>query len=290
MASETRSTARWLNGPLAHGHSQDGRAKLLHRAATVPLRARQLPDERSQPGPIPVAVLHRQLGFQETSTPGTTRLVQHDMHDGHADLGQLDMLVGIVGRRRGELRLSTGTALRFDLDDLCGGQQGLAMPRVPWPGARSALRARTGRLFLIGRIGGGRTIGIAGALLQAGLECREPRFKGLDLFGLLLDDHQQMDDQLPHDEGRLFPAGRIQRQPFWQEYRGSHDTPSRTLNLATAWRIDAAFIEKKLEKFQQKVGGMPPSLLQGWPPEQLPQDSLLLLSAPLLFHRATYSG
>ena len=45
-----------LNRPPADGDSQHRGTKLLHGAATIALTARPLPDERCQPGPIPVAV------------------------------------------------------------------------------------------------------------------------------------------------------------------------------------------------------------------------------------------
>jgi hypothetical protein len=50
---------------------------------------------------------------------------------------------------------------------------------------------------------------MARALVQAGLEGSNPRFKGLDLRCLPLGNREQMHDQLPHDEGRLLPAGRV---------------------------------------------------------------------------------
>ena len=130
--------------PRLMGTPKTDRAKLLHRAATVPLTARQLPDERRQPGPIPIAVLRRQRGFEETATSGTARLVQDDMRHVHLDLGQLDHLVGIVRRRRRKLLLPTGTGLRLDLDDLRGRQQRLAMPRMSRLRAWSPLRGRGG--------------------------------------------------------------------------------------------------------------------------------------------------
>src|SRR5262245_36800967 len=44
---------RPLHGASADRYPQGGRATLLHRAATVPLRARPLPDQGGQPGAIP---------------------------------------------------------------------------------------------------------------------------------------------------------------------------------------------------------------------------------------------
>ena len=124
-----------LNRAPADGHPQDRCTKLLHRAAAAPLTPRQLPDEGRQPGPIPIAVLGRQLGFKEAATSGTMPLVQYDMRHGHLDLGQLDHLVRIVGGRRGNLLLPTGTGVRRDRDDLRGLQQGLAMPSLRNPSA-----------------------------------------------------------------------------------------------------------------------------------------------------------
>ena len=71
-----------------------------------------------------------------------------------------------------------------------------------------------------------RSAGIARALVQEGLEGPDPRFRGGDLLCLLPGNRAPMDDQLPHDEGRLLPAGRLQRQPFWQGNGGNHRTPA----------------------------------------------------------------
>ena len=90
------------------------------------------------------------------------------------------------------------------------------MPGVPWPSAWLPLPVGAGWPFLIRGIRGGGTIGVVRALVQAGLEGADPRLKGLDLRCLLLGYREQMHDQLPYDEGRLLPARRVQRQPFWQ--------------------------------------------------------------------------
>jgi hypothetical protein len=94
------------------------------------------------------------------------------------------------------------------------------------------------------------------ALLQTGLECGQTRFKGPDLFGLLLEAGTQLDDQLLYDERRLFPAGCVQGQPFWQKYGGGHDSPSRSRQMTAWWALDAPVIEKRPEKFQRKVAGL----------------------------------
>jgi hypothetical protein len=134
----------------------------------------------------------------------------------------------------------------------------LMMPRVPWPSAWLPLPAGAGWPLLIRGISRGGTIGIVRALVQAGLEGCDPRFKGVHLLCLLLGHREQLDDQLPHDEGRLLPAGCIQRQPFWQRDGGDHDTPLRAPHLAAASVIDAAVRESNPEKCQHKMGGRPP--------------------------------
>ena len=76
----------------------------------------------------------------------------------------------------------------------------------PAPGnAQGALPARAGGRLLMWRIGGGGTIGMAGALLQANIERGDPH-------GLLLDDGEQLDDQAAHDEQGLSPTGGIERK------------------------------------------------------------------------------
>jgi hypothetical protein len=120
-----------LNGPSADGHPpQDRRAKCLHGAATVARRARRLPDEGRQPGPIPLAILGRKLGLDQAATSGARRLGPHDMRHGHLDLGPLDHLVRRGRRRRRTRLLPIGTGVRRDLDALPGPQQRWAMPRM----------------------------------------------------------------------------------------------------------------------------------------------------------------
>ncbi len=62
---------------------------------------------------------------------------------------------------------------------------------------------------------------MAGALRHASVERGAPR-------RLLLDDGEQIDDPLAHDERGLFPTGRIKRKPCWQWDRGRHRTPHVT--------------------------------------------------------------
>jgi len=51
------------------------------------------------------------------------------------------------------------------------------------------------------------TIGMAGALRHVSIE------RG-DLHGLVLNDGEQLDDQLAHNEGCLFLTGGIGRKPY----------------------------------------------------------------------------
>jgi hypothetical protein len=59
----------------------------------------------------------------------------------------------------------------------------------------------------------------AGVLGHAG-------FERSDLRGLLLDDREQMDDQLAHDERCLFPTAGIKRKPCGKWERRRHRYPS----------------------------------------------------------------
>jgi hypothetical protein len=60
-------------------------------------------------------------------------------------------------------------------------------------------------------------IGMAGALRHVSVERGAPR-------RLLLDDGEQMDDHLGHDEQYLFPTGGIERKPGWEWDRSRHRT------------------------------------------------------------------
>jgi hypothetical protein len=83
------------------------------------------------------------------------------------------------------------------------------MPRMPWLGTRSPSRASAGDPLRIRWIGRGGSIGVVGVLGHA-------RFERGDARPLLLDDREQMDDPLAHDERGLLPTGGIKRYPYWQ--------------------------------------------------------------------------
>jgi hypothetical protein len=115
----------------------------------------------------------------------------------------------------GKLRLTARAAFGLDLDDHGGFQQGLTMPEVPGLGARFALGASAGWPLLIGRIGRGGTIRVTGALLQVGFERCDPRPQRVDPCFQVLDDLQQLQDQVAHDEGDLCPTGGLSQRPCW---------------------------------------------------------------------------
>jgi hypothetical protein len=78
--------------------------------------------------------------------------------------------------------------------------------------------ARADWLSHIRWIGRGRAIGVLGVLGPAGFERN-------DLDCLLVDDGEQLDDQLTHDERGMVPTGGIQRKPCWQWEKGRHCSP-----------------------------------------------------------------
>jgi hypothetical protein len=83
------------------------------------------------------------------------------------------------------------------------------MPGMPWLGTGAALRVRAGWPFRMRRIGRGGTIGVPGVLGHASVERGDPCF-------LLLDDGDEMDDHLAHDQRGLSLTGGIQRKPHWR--------------------------------------------------------------------------
>jgi hypothetical protein len=107
-----------------------------------------------------------------------------------------------------KLPLPTWTGLGRDLDDLRGDQERLTMPGVPSLGTGLSLLTRAGSPLLIRRIRRGRTAGVAGVLGEVSFEYGDPPF-------LLLDDREQMDDHVAHDERGLCPTGGIQLKPCW---------------------------------------------------------------------------
>jgi hypothetical protein len=144
--------------------------------------------------------------------------VQHDMRNNHLDLRQLYHLVRIVGVCFRKLGLPTSTGRGLDLDDLRRRQQDLAMPRMSRLRSWSPIRGRGNRLLRKRRIGRWGTIGVAGVLGYASFECSDACF-------LLLDDREQMDDPLAHDERGLFPTGGIDRKTCWKWKRSRHRIP-----------------------------------------------------------------
>ena len=133
------------------------------------------------------------------------------------------------------------------------------MPGVPWLGPVSALRASAGCWFLIRWIGGGGTVGIAGPLLQASFELRNPRLQGPDSVFLL-------HDQLPDCQRRLFPRGSIQLQPVWKRNRVGYGVLSWVMNLITVRASDAVVIAKNSAERQCEVQGIWISVpLTGYP-------------------------
>jgi hypothetical protein len=119
----------------------------------------------------------------------------------HVDFGQLNHLMCMVGRRRMKLPLPTWAGLGRDLDDLRGDQECLTMPGVPSLGTGLSVLARAAGPLLIRRIRRGRPVGVAGILGEASLECGDPPF-------LLLDDREQMDNHVAHDERGCVPNWR----------------------------------------------------------------------------------
>ena len=85
----------------------------------------------------------------------------------------------------------------------------MTMPGVPSLGTGSSVLASAGGPLRIRRIRRGRTVGVAGVLGEASFKCGNLSF-------LLLDDREQLDNHLAHDERGLFPTGGIQWKPCWQ--------------------------------------------------------------------------
>jgi hypothetical protein len=53
----------------------------------------------------------------------------------------------------------------------------------------------------------------------------QPSFERGDPRFLLLDDGEQLDDRLAHDERGLFPTGDIDRKTCWKWKRSRHCIP-----------------------------------------------------------------
>jgi len=85
---------RALNRALAERYSQDRPATLLDGAAPTPLSARQLAQQGREPRTIASGGGRRHRGFRDLATPGTARLIQHEMLHAQLEVRQLDDLMG----------------------------------------------------------------------------------------------------------------------------------------------------------------------------------------------------
>ena len=142
----------------------------------------------------------------------------------------------------------------------------MLMAGVPGLGTRFALGASTRGPFVVRRIGGGRTIGIVGTLLHASFQVGHARLQRLDPRGLLLDDGEELDDQVLHDEGRVLPGSRVQRKPFWKRQRVGHSILPWLMNGPMVGARAAVVIAKNPAKGQCLENGIPLGLiLTGYP-------------------------
>jgi len=218
---------RALNRAVADRYSQDRPATLLHGAATGPLTTRPRAQQGRAPGTIAGGSGRGNRGFRDPATPGTARLPQHNMLPVHLDVGQLDDLMGRGGARAGKRRLPTATRRGLALDDVGRLPQCLAMPRMPGPGPWGTLGRVGGVRVHPGRIGGGRTIGLARVPRHPCVEGREPRLTAVHPFVWWPSHCQHMDNQCLNDHRRLVPCGGIQRQSFGRCAGGNHGRTPR---------------------------------------------------------------
>jgi hypothetical protein len=116
---------------------------------------------------------------------------------------------------------------------------------------------------------------MVGTLLQAGFKVGHSRLQRLDPRCLLLNDGEERDDPLLHDEGGLLPGGRVQRKPFWKRQRVGHSILPWLMNGPTAEASAAVVIAKNPAKGQCLVNGIQLGvILTDYPPEQLQETDL----------------
>ena len=248
---------RALGGSPAELAPQARRPKRLHRAATAPPRARQLPDERRPPGALPGRRCRGPLRRRDLAPVGTVRLLQHAMPPAPLERGPLAHLVGLVGPGGRPLGLPTGAGRGLDRQDLRGGHQRGPMARGPGLGARRAVAARTRGPFLVWRIAGGRTSGLVGTRRPAGFQLRHSRRQRLQPPWRLRDEGAELGDPVRHDAGPLLPGGRVQRQPVWQRQSVGHSSRPWLRHGPTAGASAAVALAKNPANDQCLVKGIP---------------------------------
>ena len=87
----------FLNPALADGQAEDGQEVVLHSATAVPMDAAKLGDVGRKPGSKARAFLWRDQSFDHSAAPRATALVKDDVFHIEPGLGNLDVLMDVVG-------------------------------------------------------------------------------------------------------------------------------------------------------------------------------------------------
>ena len=161
-----RAVDELLDGAEADADTQHGGAEGTDGVAAISRNTGNFGDQRGESWPEAVAVFMGNIALADFSTGGAAALEEDEVPHRQEDLGQFDILMGIIGLMVAEFDASACTGTGVDRRDVGGLKQGLAIALVPLAGSWFAFAGRFGFcspvLFGKGFIRGWRTVGGGG--------------------------------------------------------------------------------------------------------------------------------
>ncbi len=116
----------FLYPALADGQAEDGQEVVLHSAAAVPMDAAKLGDVGRKPGSKARAFLWRDQSLDHSAAPRATALVKDDVFHIEPGLGNLDVLMDVVGLGINQVGAAACTRTGMKFRDFRGPQTLLA--------------------------------------------------------------------------------------------------------------------------------------------------------------------
>ena len=126
-----------LYGAQTDRNLQDRVAEILNEASGGAVHASECRDEGGHARAIAGLMRAGHLRFEDTATTRTLALLEDEMGDVYLDRGQLDDLMGVIGRERDQLAMTTRT--RGGLDDVDLGRAEQGGTGAAMAGSRTAL-------------------------------------------------------------------------------------------------------------------------------------------------------
>ena len=224
-----------LDRPEADRAAQHRGAERLDSLSAVAVNPADLRHQGAEAGAEAGLPCRRYVALARFAAGGARALIEDAVDDRHHDLGQLDMLVGVIGSQRRKRVASAGT--RAGMDRLGPGRRHelLAVALVAFASTRLAL-VGLGRVFLVRRVGRRRLVGIGRVPVKPDPELIDFGLQFLDPLVLPDDMGQQFADNQAQGRGRqLFQFGIAELPVQGGVFRFSHEVPP-----GNAWSADRA--------------------------------------------------